>query len=110
VIERPGPPASLARQFAGAAAAISASAIVLISATSWWWIDRLHRASAQALAQRDVELRAAQVRDTLVVIDERLREIADSPLLQRALTDCFGKEAYLLPFLGGVQAINAFPV
>ncbi len=101
---------SLALQFAGAAAALVAVAVLLISAGSWWWIDQLHRASARTLAQRDVELRAAQVRDTLVLIDERLREIAASPLLQTALTDSFGRETYLLPYLGSIQVINAVPV
>ncbi len=101
---------SLARQFAGSAAALAAVAVLLIAAGSWWWIDRLHQESARTLAQRDVELRAAQVADTLVLIDERLREVAASPLLQTALTDSFGREAYLLPYLGSIQTINAVPV
>jgi len=103
-------PNSLARKFAGAAAALVALAVLLISAGSWWWIDRLHQASALTLVQHDVALRAAQVRDTLVLIDERLREIANSPLLQTALTDSFGREAYVLPYLGSIQEMNAVPV
>ena len=101
---------SLARQFAGSAAALAAAAVLLIAAGSWWWIDRLYRVSETMLAQRDVELRAAQVADTLALIDERLREVAASPLLQTALTDSFGRDAYLLPYLGSLQRINAVPV
>ena len=96
---------SLARQFAGSAAALAAVAVLLIAAGSWWWIDRLHQASASTLAKRDVELRAAQVGDTLTLIDERLREVAASPLLQTALTKRYvawprirhegGEEAYV---------------
>ena len=101
---------TLTRQFAGAAAALVAVAVLFISVGTWWWIDRLNQVSAQALAQRDVELRAVRVRDSLVLIDERLRELAASPLLQSALTDSFGREAYLQPYLGGIQAINAVPL
>ena len=106
----PAAPPSLARQFAGATAALAATAVMLVAAVSWWWIDRLHQESARELGRRDVELRAAQIRDTLVVIDERLHELARSPLLQSALTDSFGREAYLLPYLGSIQAVNGLPI
>ena len=101
---------SLARQFAASAVALATVAVLLIAAGSWWWIDRLQQGSARALQQRDVELGAARVAEALGRVEARLREIADSPLLSTALTDSLGREAYLLPYLGGIQSIDGVPV
>jgi PAS domain S-box-containing protein len=101
---------SLARQFAGLTAAMAIVATLLISAASWWWIDRLQHDAARLLAQREANARADQVRDTLAAIHQRLREIASGPLLQTALTDSLGRDAYLAPYLGGVQAVNGVRV
>ncbi len=101
---------SLARQVAGLTAAMAMVAIVLISAVSWWWINRLQQDAAQLLAQREARARADQVRDTLVSIHQRLHEVASSPLLQTALTDSLGREAYLAPYLSGVQVVNGVRV
>lgn len=101
---------SLARQFAGLTATLAAAAILLISGASWLWIDRLQQDAARLLAQREANAHANQVRDTLVAIYQRLREIAAGPLLQSALTDSVGREAYLAPYLGGVQSVNGVRV
>ena len=101
---------SLARQFAGTAAALAGISVLLVALCSWWWIDRLQHASSLALQQRDVELRAVQVGESLSRVDERARELASSPLLSTALTDSAGRDAYLRPFLGGIQTINDVPL
>ena len=89
---------------------LSCLAVLFIAIGSWQLTERLQRDAARALAQRDVEFRADQVRDTLVLIDERLREITNSPLLHTALTDSIGREDYLLPYMSSIQRINSLKI
>lgn len=103
-------PHSLARQFAWAAAALAGISVLLIALASWWWIDRLQNDAGKVVQRQEVELRATRFAETLRGVEERARELADSPLLTTALTDSVGRDAYLQPYLVGVQAINGVPV
>ena len=76
----------------------------------WWWLDHLQLASSLDRQQRDVELQAVRVGETLGRVAERAVELASSPLLSTALTDSAGREDYLRPYLGGIQSINDVPV
>ena len=103
-------PQSLARQFAWAAAALAGISVLLIALASWWWIDRLQNDSVKVIQRQEVELRATRVAETLSSVEERARELANSPLLATALTDSLGRDAYLQPYLVGIQAIHGDPV
>lgn len=103
-------PQSLARQFAGAAAALAGVSVLLIALASWWWIDRLQNDAGQVIQRQEVELRATRFAETLSRVEERVRELANSPLLATALTDSVGRDAYLQPYLVGIQAIHGVPV
>ncbi len=104
------PTTSLAQRFAWGAALLAGLAVALIAAGSWWWTDRLQREAAAALQAKDTELRAARVASTLRSLHTRLAELAANPLLTTALTDSEGRDAYLRPYLGSVQSINAVPL
>jgi len=103
-------PQSLARQFAGTAAALAGVSALLIALASWWWIDRLQHDAVKVVQRQEVELRATRFAETLSGVEERARELANSPLLATALTDSLGRDTYLQPFLVGVQAIRGVPV
>lgn len=103
-------PRSLARQFAGTAAVLAGLSALLIALASLWWIDRLQHEADEVMQGQEVELRAIRFAETLIGVEERARELANSPLLATALTDSLGRDAYLQPFLVGVQAISGAPV
>jgi PAS domain S-box-containing protein len=101
---------SLAQGFTVAAAGLTASAIVVLALVAWIWVDQLHRQSAEQLADRDLQWHAARAADALVRIETRLREVADSPLLQTALTDSNVRDGYLQPHLESMRALDGVPV
>jgi PAS domain S-box-containing protein len=101
---------SLARRFAGAAAALAGCAVLLIGAVSWWWVDRLQHRADDLLQQREAELRAAGVAETLQGMLQQLRGVARNPLLSTALTDSFGRDSYLQPYLGGLRSLHGVQV
>jgi two-component system, cell cycle sensor histidine kinase and response regulator CckA len=103
-------PQSLARQFAAAAAALAGISVLLIALASWWWIDRLQNDASKVMQRQEVELRATRFAETLSRVEERARELANSSLLATALTDSLGRDAYLQPYLFGIQAIHGVPV
>ena len=71
-------PQSLARQFAGAAAALAGVSALLIALASWWWIDRLQNDAGQVIQRQEVELRATRFAEILSRVEERARELANS--------------------------------
>ncbi len=107
---RPWFPASLARRFAFASAALVAAALVATSLVSWWLIDQQHQDAVRELASRETQYRAAAVGSDLNALALRMSEIASSTILATGLVDSAGRETYLSPFLAGIRQINGIPV
>ena len=103
-------PASLARRFAFASAALVAAALVATSLVSWWLIDQQRQDAVRELASRETQYRAAAVGSDLNALVLRMSEIASSTILATSLVDSAGRETYLSPFLAGIRQINGIPV
>ncbi|CAH0209903.1 Alkaline phosphatase synthesis sensor protein PhoR [Massilia sp. Bi118] len=104
------PPARLSRQFAIAAAILTAAAMLLISIVSFGLIDRQREHANDLLQQREVAFHARTTGHNLEALTTRLADVAASPILANALVDSAGKETYLTPFLHGLRQMNGVPV
>ena len=101
---------SLTQRFAIASAILAAAAVLLVAATSFWLVDRQHRAAVALLQQREAAFHAKNVSDTLATLAARMDEVAASPILATGLVDSAGRDTYLAPFLNGLRQIDGIPV
>ncbi len=101
---------SLARRFAYMAALLAGIAMLAIAGASWWLINQEHAASLRSLLEKDAEMQATTVSSHLGEIAGRMSELANNRLIVNGLVDSAGREAYLIPFLKGIQRIHGIPV
>lgn len=107
---RPLTPASLARRFAVAAAALATAAVLLIALSSWWLVERQHEHAARELDRKEADFHAATVSRSLHALALRMSEVADSTILATGLVDSAGKETYLAPYLTSIRQVNGVPI
>jgi signal transduction histidine kinase len=103
-------PTGLARRLALAAAGLAAGTLLVISLTSWYLIEGYHDHALDELAARERQFHAEAVGSSLSALAARMSEMAASTILASGLVDSAGKETYLVPYLSGVQRVNAIPV
>ena len=93
-----------------ASAWLAAASLLVMALAAWAWADRLHRASARQLAERDLQWHAARTAEALGHVAARLHEVASSTLTQTALTDSSARASYMQPYVDSIRAVDGIPI
>lgn len=101
---------SLAQRIARYSAALLLIFILTIGASSWWLIRGEQLRAYHQLINKEIELHANRVSTRLQTVHNQIAQAAASSLISTALVDSAGKDAYLVPYLQGLQRVEGIPV
>jgi PAS domain S-box-containing protein len=101
---------SLAQRIARFSTVLLVSFILVLGGSSWMLIRSEQGKAHRLLLDKEMQLHSNRVSALIATIHGQLKKTAASSLISTALVDSAGKDAYLAPYLQGLQRVEGVPL